>query len=83
MGYMFVILLLFLVLNKKIVILGGVDTSGSLCSTMHEYDPEKDRWKVFGELPRPIKSEYFMSYCLTNQRFWAVQAAMTPISCPV
>ena len=48
-------------LNKRIVILGGVDTAGSLSSTMHEYDPEKDRWKVFGELPRPIKSKYNMS----------------------
>ena len=54
------------VLNKRIVILGGVDTAGSLSSTMHEYDPEKDRWKVFGELPRPIKSEYNMSLIAKN-----------------
>ena len=51
------------VLNNKILVLGGVDSSGSLSSTMHEYDPEKNRWKVFGQLPRPMKSKQTWPSC--------------------
>ena len=51
------VLIVISVLNCKIVVLGGVDSTGSLSSTMHEYDPEKNRWKVFGQLPRPMKSK--------------------------
>ncbi|XP_045204928.1 kelch-like protein 26 isoform X3 [Mercenaria mercenaria] len=44
------------VLDGRMVVLGGVDSAGRLTQYMHEYLQDQDGWKIFGELPRPLKN---------------------------
>ncbi|WAR00602.1 KLH13-like protein [Mya arenaria] len=43
-------------MDNKIIVLGGLDSSGRLTQYMHEYSPTRDKWCVFGEMPRPLKN---------------------------
>lgn len=44
------------VLDGRILVMGGVDTAGRLTQYMHEFNATKNKWTVFGELPRPLKN---------------------------
>lgn len=41
--------------------LGGLDSDGRITEYMHAYNYRKDKWKIFGELPRPLKSKAELS----------------------
>lgn len=56
----------FSVLDGNIVVMGGVDSAGRITEYMHEYNHSEGSWKVFGELPRPLKSEYCLSVAFNN-----------------
>ncbi|KAL4230683.1 Kelch-like protein 6 [Mactra antiquata] len=44
------------VLDGNIIVMGGVDSAGRITQYMHEYNHNEGTWKVFGELPRPLKN---------------------------
>ena len=48
-------------LDSVVIVMGGIDSSSRLTQYMHEYNPATDRWSVFGEMPRPLKSWFTLN----------------------
>ncbi|KAL5012419.1 hypothetical protein ScPMuIL_010970 [Solemya velum] len=44
------------VLNERILLLGGENVVAEVLDLIQEYNPAQDRWQIYGVLPRPLKN---------------------------
>lgn len=54
-------MVIYLVMNDKILVCGGEDSKSLLLDLIQQYDPVKDEWSRYGTLPRPLRGRYLFT----------------------